>query len=204
MQWGKGFDPRRGIHDRETHTETCLVCPGRGGFPINLDFGYEDCPLPCDLNGRKTNKQTNKKWSEWAGKSTLPEQESLTWVHGLTWESLTSKNSYSTHQIPQRVLDPQKNHHHHARQCTHAFYHLVCCSPQLSPICASFKHIHTLAQDTQAPSTLSLPVSQPHHVPDNRSCSKAQTGCMAQLLMLLFTDLVLLLLFMLLGRGKNP
>ena len=199
MQWGKGFDPRRGIHHRETHTETYLVCPGRGGSQSIFTLGIKTALCHVFLMaGRK------KKWSEWVGKTTLTGQDSLTWVHGLIWESLTSKNSYGTHQIPQRVLDPQKNHHNHARQCTHTFYHLICCSSQLSPICASFRHIHTHAQDTQAPNARSMPTSQPHHVLDARLCSKAQTGCMAPLLMLLFTDLVLLLLFMLLGRGKSP
>ena len=103
MQWGKGFDPRRGIHHRETHTETYLVCPGRGGSQSIFTLGIKTALCHVFLMaGRK------KKWSEWVGKTTLTEQESLTWVHGLIWESLTSKNSYSTHQTPKGCLTPKR------------------------------------------------------------------------------------------------
>lgn len=155
------------VYTTERLTLRLVLYAQEGRVPNQSWLGYEDCPLPCDLNGRKTNKKKKNGVSEQVrhpnragilnlGPRTVPENP---WQAKIPIALIKSPKGCLTHKRTTTIT------HGNA---SHAFYHLVCCSPQLSPICASFKHTHTCTRHTgtKYPLLACLPASSMYLITD--------------------------------------
>lgn len=145
-------------------------------------------------------------------KTNPPGQESTVWFPQTNMRGLSKPNFLQLSSTFQKgdAQHPPKNHSHlHGNPHTlPSIISLVVAANSYSLTLppSTGTHMHT---DTQPPDATSPGAPQPPLMPGSRLCSEALTGITAawstsQLLMVLFTDLALLFLFVLLRRGHGP